>query len=269
MSAVRKKQNSSLNAANINMPDFGNITASEIRQECETILKSELFRKAPRMNRLLRFLVEKAISGEVEYTTEYAIGIEVFDRLSSSYDTNDDPVVRVQIGRLRSRLIEYYHTSTANDGIEISIPAGAYMPTIRQRRSKIDFDSQLPLFAIHPFKCITQHSEGEAFTNGLHNELVHHLFKVFGKIIIAKSIATPAYNNQATTCHRLEGYIQIEADFIKSSVRLIDTTTNCIVWSEQFNRDQSPSIALQEELALTICEGLKNHYHRDEYCQTR
>lgn len=109
------------------------IQDGEVRSACEEILASSLFFNAPRMNRLMRFLVDKAMSGAVWDTGEYSVGIEVFDRDPSTYNTSKDPIVRVQVGRLRKRLQAYYASSGLDADIEISIPVGSYMPVIRRR----------------------------------------------------------------------------------------------------------------------------------------
>lgn len=56
------------------------------------------------MSRLLAYLVERAITDCARDTSEYAIGIGVFDRDPLHYSPGEDPVVRVQVGRLRTKL---------------------------------------------------------------------------------------------------------------------------------------------------------------------
>jgi TolB-like protein len=249
----------------------GAIPAGEVRIACESILASEMFAHAPRMSRLLHFLVEKAICGVVEDTSEYAIGLEVFDRNVLTYNTNEDPIVRVQVGRLREKLKVYYATLGAASDIEISIAVGGYMPVIRRRSMAKKNLRHIPTFAIHPFKCISHHGNGESFTQGLQDELAHQLFKAFGKIVIANSFFGPGANDRrasknasrADANHRIEGSIQIEAERIRTSIRLVDASTGCIAWSEQFNRKVSLAIALQEELALSICGALKHFFGQE------
>ncbi|MGZ4954892.1 MAG: hypothetical protein ACXV8Q_07245 [Methylobacter sp.] len=246
------------------------IPAAEIQAELETILASSVFVNAPRMCRLLRFLVEKAISGTVRDTSEYAIGIEVFDRDPSAYSVSEDPVVRVQVGRLREKLKAYYATLGAGSSIEISIPVGSYMPVIRTV-SAVDIDfKQSCMLVIHPFKCISHHGDNIHFTQGLNEELMHQLFKAFGKIIVPHSffssgdadIRTLKNVSNAGANHRFEGSVQIDADSIRASIRLVDVSVGCIAWSEQFNRDAFFAIKLQEELASSICGSLKNFFGR-------
>lgn len=247
------------------------IPATDIRRACELILASEMFINSPRASRLLRFLIEKAISGAVQDTSEYAIGIEVFDRNASTYNTSEDPIVRVQVGRLREKLKAYYMTLGINARLEISISMGDYMPVIRRRGAANNDFTHIPMFAIHPFRCIAHHGDGEPFTQGLQDELAHQLFKAFGKIIVAHSFFAHRETGnerrtiQNRTCvnHRLEGSIQIDTDLIRTSIRVVDASTGCITWSEQFNRNVSHAIAVQEELASSICGALKRFFNHE------
>ena len=51
--------------------------------------------------------------------------MEVFGR-SAEYDPKIDSAVRVEMGRLRSRLVEYYAQDGSNDPVRIEIPKGGY-----------------------------------------------------------------------------------------------------------------------------------------------
>ncbi|MDO9270350.1 MAG: hypothetical protein Q7T96_14695 [Methylobacter sp.] len=248
------------------------IPAAEVQAALELILASSVFVNAPRMCRLLRFLGEKALFGEAQDTSEYFIGIEVFDRDPSAYRAGDDPVVRVQVGRLREKLKTYYATLGAGADIEILIPTGSYMPVI-QRKSVADIDPEQPgMLAIHPFKCISHHRDGVHFTQGLNEELMHQLFKTFGKIIVAHSFFTSGnVDNESWTLkdissagvnHLLEGSVQIDAERIRVSIRLVDVSVGCIAWSEQFDRRVFFAITLQEELASSICSALQRFFCR-------
>ena len=246
------------------------IQANDVRTACESILASDLFRQSPRMSRLLRFLVEKAISGAAQDTTEHAIGIAVFNRDPSKYYTSEDPIVRVQVGRLRAKLKAYYARPGTGDDCRICIPVGSYMPSIQRTSAVSSPFKPASQFAVVPFKCISHQGNGKSFTHGFHDELVHQLYQTFGEIVVASSDFTPrngvhephaAYGTPHRQInHRLEGSIQIDAGVIKASIRLIDVSTCHITLSEQFNRQGALTIALQEDLASSICASLKRFF---------
>src|SRR5262245_28512265 len=72
---------------------------------------------AERLSALLRFIVEETLSGRHAELKETRIGLEVFHRKADSYDPAFDPIVRVQMGRLRAKLRAYYSGEGAADRI--------------------------------------------------------------------------------------------------------------------------------------------------------
>jgi adenylate cyclase len=102
------------------------IPEPEIRAELDRILASKGFAGAGRISKLLRFAVDKTLAGETDQLKEYSVGIEVFDR-DGKYDPRLDSIVRVEAGRLRSRLDDYYHGEGAASAIRIRLPKGGYV----------------------------------------------------------------------------------------------------------------------------------------------
>jgi TolB-like protein len=99
----------------------------EIRAELDRILGADVLAGATRLSRLLRYIVERTISGEGDQLKEYVLGVEVFDR-PPSYDPRLDSIVRVEARRLRAKLEEYYLGPGAANPLVISIPRGSYVP---------------------------------------------------------------------------------------------------------------------------------------------
>jgi serine/threonine-protein kinase len=104
------------------------MTADEqVRAQLAMILSHDLFAGAERRTRLLRFLVEQSLAGQTGALKESVIAMEVFDR-PADHDPKIDSLVRVEMGRLRSRLIEYYGQAGKDDPVRIEIPKGNYTP---------------------------------------------------------------------------------------------------------------------------------------------
>jgi TolB-like protein/tetratricopeptide (TPR) repeat protein len=60
--------------------------------------------------------------------------LEVFDR-PETFDPLVDPIVRIEAGRLRERLRDYYETQGQHDPIRIELPKGSYAPLIELRQA--------------------------------------------------------------------------------------------------------------------------------------
>jgi hypothetical protein len=95
--------------------------------EMQEVLASPHFCNSKRYPALLQYIVEKTLAGESDLLKERTLGVEVFDR-PPSYDTNADTVVRYTAGEVRKRLSLYYHESGRKPAIQISLPAGSYIP---------------------------------------------------------------------------------------------------------------------------------------------
>jgi Tol biopolymer transport system component len=104
-----------------------------VRDQLGKILSSPVFAKSPRMSRFLRYVVEQTLEGNGDRIKEYAIAVEVFDK-SEDYDPQADSTVRTEATKLRARLSRYYETDGSADSIVITIPKGAYVPVIEDRR---------------------------------------------------------------------------------------------------------------------------------------
>jgi TolB-like protein len=102
------------------------IPEQDVRAELDRILSSKGFSGAGRLSKLLRYVADKTLAGETGQLKEYAVGIEVFDR-DEKYDPRLDSIVRVEAGRLRTRLDEYYNGEGAASPVRISLPRGGYV----------------------------------------------------------------------------------------------------------------------------------------------
>ena len=102
------------------------------------------FAGASRLCGFLRFVVEEELGGRGAELKEYVIGVQAYHK-SETYDPRTDPTVRVDAGKLRARLTEYYKTGGRNDPIVISIPKGTFLP-----RFEMQAPARTPEPAVQP-----------------------------------------------------------------------------------------------------------------------
>src|SRR5918998_1790721 len=95
--------------------------------QLERVLQSRTLQNSESLKAFLRFVVEQTVDGREAQLKEYIIATEVFGR-NSDYDPRIDSVVRVQAGRLRTKLQEYYTTEGKGDPVVIDLPKGHYHP---------------------------------------------------------------------------------------------------------------------------------------------
>ena len=106
----------------------GQPSPEECRAALERILASRVFEQAGRASEFLRFVVEETLAGRGDRLKGYTIAVEVFDK-PQTFDAQSDPLVRVEAGRLRRRLVEYYHGDGQTDLVRIELPRGGYAPS--------------------------------------------------------------------------------------------------------------------------------------------
>lgn len=96
-----------------------------VRAQLRRVLEQGAFRDSERHRRLLEFLVESTLEGRAGEIKEFVIAAEVWGR-DVSFDPRIHSTVRVEVGRLRTRLDRYYGREGAQDAIRFRIPTGGY-----------------------------------------------------------------------------------------------------------------------------------------------
>jgi hypothetical protein len=94
-----------------------------ILDQVERILRSDELRGSEVLRRLLKFLADKSVSGEADELKEYIVAIDGLGK-PPTYDPRHNSAVRIQVGRLRQKLADYYRTEGLDDPIVIDVPKG-------------------------------------------------------------------------------------------------------------------------------------------------
>ncbi|MDQ0561520.1 TolB-like protein [Rhizobium mesoamericanum] len=102
-------------------------TPDDIRAQLNVITSSPEFPTVGRSAAFLKYVTEEALAGRADRIKGYSIAVEVFKR--SEGFSQDDPVVRIEAGRLRRLLERYYLVAGQYDPIRIDIPKGGYAPS--------------------------------------------------------------------------------------------------------------------------------------------
>jgi len=108
------------------------VERDELHAQIERLNHSGVLHGSESLCKLLTYLAEHSRDSPGASLKEYQIATEVFGR-SADFDPRLDSTVRVQTGRLRSKLAEYYGGEGAADRLVIEIPKGAYALTAHAR----------------------------------------------------------------------------------------------------------------------------------------
>jgi len=101
-------------------------------QQIDNIIKSHSLRGSESLCKLLQYLAKQSLYHPDAPLKEYQIATEVYGR-PTDFDPQSDSTIRVQAGRLRMKLAEYYAGEGAADPIVVKIPKGSYHLTFEAR----------------------------------------------------------------------------------------------------------------------------------------
>ncbi len=101
-------------------------------RQVEKLAGSQILHGSESLCKLLRYLAHHALEHPGTPLKEYQIATEEFGR-PQDFDPTVDSMVRVQAGRLRSKLVEYYAGEGSEDAVRIELPKGTYTLLFHKR----------------------------------------------------------------------------------------------------------------------------------------
>lgn len=116
----------------VHSEDPEEIHPAECLEQIERLVGSPLLQGSEALCRLLQYLAHHTLEFPGDHLKEYQIATQVLGR-TTDFDPQSDASVRVQVGRLRSKLAEYYNSIGRHDPIVVDIPRGRYTLTFESR----------------------------------------------------------------------------------------------------------------------------------------
>jgi hypothetical protein len=104
------------------------------RGEVQRIFQSKTFRNSDVLRQLLTYLADASLAGTADELKEYTVAVDALGK-PSSYDPRQESAVRMQVGRLRQKLAEYYRTEGVDDPIIIDLPKGGFRVVFETRKA--------------------------------------------------------------------------------------------------------------------------------------
>jgi hypothetical protein len=216
--------------------DHSIVPSNLCHEQVRKVVGSEIFRTAPTLQLLLRFLAAKVLDEHAHEIKEYTIGVEALGR-RQDFDPKTDPIVRVQVYRLRQKLKEYYDLEGSQDSILVDIPRGHYLPR---------FESMSGLLAgLHPVG--EPKRERDSVTG--HAAMVRLRRMPHGvTLAVAAVLAVLMFASGFWVANHQHG-----TEFAAASLRLAPTVSGDPVksfWAPLLSEDSSPIIAYADAIFL-------------------
>jgi adenylate cyclase len=265
----------------------GNWTPEEtgrIREQLQRLLQSELFDHSDRHSRFLRYVVEETLAGRADRLNGFLVGVEVFDR-DESFDPAVDSIVRVEAGRLRAKLREYYTGPGLTDPVEIQLPKGGYAVRFTKREAErtltaVQTDAavsasgaygpppmdEAPTVAVLPFDNLSTDPEQEYFSDGITEDIITDLSRLSGLHVISRhstfvykgrAVSTREISEELGARYIIEGSVRKAGDRIRISAQLIDVMTDSHLWAQRFDRELHDVFTIQAGVSRKIVDALK------------
>lgn len=127
-----------------------NPSTESVREHLNALLASTTFQASARRRQLLTYIVEQTLVGNGGRLKGFDIAVAVLGR-DETFDPQIDPIVRVEVGKLRKELEAYYHAATSAAPVRIEIPRGRYEALFHAVPTPTDrYESPHPLTPVIP-----------------------------------------------------------------------------------------------------------------------
>ncbi len=108
------------------------LSAESIQAALDAVVSSDIFDGSTRLQEFLTYVVKASIEGKHNKIPAKVISEDVYKRTITTSADNEN-VVRVDAGRLRRRLEQYYLDAGKNDPVRIHMDPGGYVPRFEAR----------------------------------------------------------------------------------------------------------------------------------------
>ena len=248
------------------------VDPNAVRQQLHRLQRHPIFKRAPRMNKLLDYLVQQTLEGRGDQLKGYTVGVEAFDK-PADFDPSADASVRVEVGRLR-RMLETYYAEQPEDTVLIEVPKGSYQPIFTHRETapsggleRLTIASVGPSVAVLPFLTVSERdSDLNALALGIREEVLSELFRYREfHVIDGSGVEVDGESSLLQFCAE-----QLECEFVvRGSVRkdqrrasvnvtVSDVHLNRVVWVKNYEIDLAAAGLMEatSEIAYQIAGAL-------------
>jgi TolB-like protein/tetratricopeptide (TPR) repeat protein len=241
-----------LEAALVQQIEFGHFVL-DLSREC-LLRDGDQVKLRPQSFRMLHYLVENG--GRLLTKSE------LLKALWGDLAVTDDSLVQC-LRDVRLALDDHDHS------IVKTVPRRGYLFALRPK-----FRPKLSSIAVLPFVDMSSESEKvEYLADGLAEELINMLGKTPGLKVASRSSSFRFHGKahdiaelgrQLNVGTILEGSVRHSGDQLRISVRLVNASDGCNLWSETYDRLMGDVIAIQEEIAESMMCSLVLHTDGDE-----
>lgn len=255
-------------------------TSEQVIEQLTRLLSTEVFQNSNILPQFLKFVVDETLAGHEKDLKEYIIGVKALSK-KASFNPQADPVVRIQAGRLRRALHEYYNEKGKSDPVIISIPKGAYVPefTIRGGDDKSVLNGTDPemiirnkiIVAVLPFRNNSAATASVFFADSLGDDISTELARYPELSVISyyscRNIADKVTDVKEAGAlldakYILTGTVQSDDNRLRVRAQLILSETREQLWANSYERQNTATdlFGIQDEIVHKVVSQVAGHY---------
>jgi adenylate cyclase len=237
------------------------IDTDAIREQLGHILGSKIFASLTKTRQFLAYIVEETLDGNGKRLKQYNIATEALGR-DTSFDPELDPVVRLEAGKLRKALDNYYLADGASDPIRIGVPKGGYTPSFAWAEPvpvAISTVSARPVLDQRRLLVATSAAfdgeDGRSILIGLFEQLTVELTRYNDVSVVScdvlsvgPEIAASPYGLGSEHSARFvvtSSAWQSGISKLRATIRLHDVEAEAIIWTESFDFDSKSDTVIE------------------------
>ncbi len=209
------------------------VDPAEVVAALERVLVSRQFRRAPRSRGFLAYVVTETLAGRGDRLTERTVARGAMGR-AGNFDGRGDASVRVQAGRVRTALEEYYAAPGVEDPLRIVLPMGTYVPVFRRHSTRPRPSATVPGVAVMSLTSSGDQPAGP-FARSLSETLVQHLARQPDIRVVGPTAAAQEDDREAASrggvSSAFSGHVAIRDGRLRMTARLLDARTGQVLWT--------------------------------------
>ncbi|MDW5290598.1 hypothetical protein [Formosa sp. PL04] len=249
----------------------------EILEELDRILSHELFLRTHVLTKFLKFIIEETLEGNTHNLKEYTIAVSGLGK-STNFNPQSNATVRINAGRLRRLLNEYYTGPGITNPIKIEVIKGTYVPVFRSHiinpkteikgdikpvvhTKPVTFSRSKLTLAILPFRNLLPDNKYDFFVNRFGEELTR-IFSTSEEIAVVAHFSTLKYATHIEDIRNVGsdlgvhyvilGSVKRSAKMIRVNVGLVETMNGMQIWSKEYTHD------LEKDKIIDIQDQINN-----------
>ena len=263
---------------------ISDLTPKAVRKQLSRILNSSEFSRSTKLKQFLQFVVEQTLTGRETKIKGYTIALEVYGK-TDDFESEKDPIVRVEARRLRSLLDHYYRNAGKQDPILIQVPKGRYVPIFAPNLPSEAVDRKIahpdytltpnqrwvPIISVLPFESVSDSANIDYFAVGLIEEIIADLTR-YENCRVVDSRAMTSYQDQIceisdisrlqSADYVLTGKVMNIGHTVKVNASLLDTQSGIKLWANTYK--QKLNIAnffdVQDKITHQVVAMIADHY---------